>query len=170
MNCSFMNEDIILYNDLILVRHAEPVKDGNIPNSLLELTSCGEEQAKKASIFLKGKFDITICSTSKRTIMTAQIITRKNSVLTDERLLERGWGNYAQDGSETDEEAKVRIRKFILEVQQKYKGKRILLVTHGALMRLTQNVIERNNIIQQPVGYCTIVKYSKNKEKSIWNV
>lgn len=170
MNCNFMNEDINLYNDLILVRHAEPVQDGNIPNSLLELTSYGMEQAKRVSTFLKGKFDITICSTSKRTIMTAQIISPKNNILIDERLLERGWGNYAQDGSETDEEAKVRIRKFILEIQQKYKGKRILVVTHGALMRLTQNVIERNNIIQQPVDYCTIIKYSKNKEKSIWNL
>lgn len=156
-----------LYNDIIMIRHGENINDSTTPNNLLPLSKKGIIQAYEAAHILKEKFDIVLCSTSLRTIMTANIISQSIKPISDARLLERGWGNSNQDGKETDEEAKDRFGSFLAEVINKYKDKRILLVTHGALMRLAQDVIEKQCQIRDRIDNCTIIEYTKNKEKII---
>lgn len=156
-----------IYNNLILIRHAESILDENLPNNLLPLSDKGILQANEASKLLAGKYDVVITSPSKRTIMTANIITNSSPLIEDYRLLERGWGNDHQDGKETDDEAKIRFKFFLVETINKYKNKKILLVTHGALMKLAQDVIEDNNIPRESIENCTIIEYGKNKQKKI---
>ena len=156
-----------LYNTLILIRHAENIVDKNLPNNLLPLSAKGILQANEASKLLKDRYDIVITSPSKRTIMTANIITNNSPSIQDYRLLERGWGNIHQDGKENDEEARIRFKYFCVEIINKYKNKKILLVTHGALMKLAQDVIEDNYEPRDSIENCTIIEYSKNKQKRI---
>ena len=156
-----------LYNNLILIRHAENIIDENLSNSQLSLSDRGVLQAKQAAELLKEKFDIVISSPSKRAIMTANIISKNKEILQDSRLLERGWGNNEQDGKETNEEAKIRFKYFLTETILKYKNKKILLVTHGSLMKLAQDVIEGENITRDSIDNCTIIEYDKNKQKQI---
>jgi len=156
-----------LYNDLILIRHSENIADENLPNSLLPLSEKGILQAAEAAKQLSGKYDVVISSTSKRTIMTANIITNNSSSIQDARLLESGWGNSQQDGKETSEEAKIRFKCFLGETLKKYKNKKILLVTHGALMKLAQDVIEDKCELRDSIDNCTIIEYGKDKKKKI---
>lgn len=156
-----------LYNELILVRHAESVINSSISNDLLPLTELGIKQAKEVSKLLENKFDIIISSISQRAIMTANIISRGKEPIQDYRLIERGWGNIKRDGKETDEEARKRFISFLTDIIQQYKDKRIVIVTHGALMKLAQDVIEGNCNIRDNVNNCTVIKYNKNKEKLI---
>lgn len=162
-----INESVKLYNDLILVRHAEAVEDNSISNNLLTLSTLGILQAQEVSKLLKNKFDIVFSSTSKRAIMTANIILQGKEPIQDARLLERGWGNSKQDGKETNEEAKIRFTNFLKEIIENYKNKRIVLVMHGALIKLAQDVIENNSTERERVNNCTTIKYNKNKEKKI---
>lgn len=111
-----------------------------------------------------------ISSISQRAIETAQIIAKEKCIEVDDRLLERGWGNENQDGKETDAEAKSRFKKFLRDILERYSNKRILLVTHGSLIKLAQDVIENNCIERERVNNCTIIKYNKNKEKEIMKV
>lgn len=157
------------YNDLILIRHAENETNKSLPNNLLALSKKGILQAKEAKQFLKDKFDIVISSPSKRAVMTAQTIANNAKIISDSRLLERGWGNKNQDGKETDEEAKKRFKEFITDILEKYKNKKILLVTHGSLMKLAQDVIENKKISRESVENCTIIIYKKNGKKEIIN-
>ncbi len=156
-----------LFNDLILVRHGESVLDNSIPNDLLPLTEAGIKQAKEAQKILQNKFDIVISSTSKRAIMTAKIIAEGKKTLQDERLIERGWGNKGKDGKETDEEARTRFLNFLIDILNLYKYRRILIVTHGSLIKLAQDVIEGKILKRDIVNNCTIIKYDKNKNKEI---
>lgn len=159
-----------LYNNLILIRHAENITDKNLINNLLPLSEKGILQANEAAKLLKGKFDIVITSTSQRTIMTADIITNNSPSIQDSRLLERGWGNNDQDGKETDEEAKIRFKCFLVETINKYKDKKILLVTHGSLMKLAQDVIEDECVSRDSIENCTIIEYKKTKQKQITKI
>lgn len=156
-----------LYNDIIMIRHGENVDDCKIENNLLPLSQKGTIQAKKAAKILKDKFDIVFCSPSMRTIMTANIVSSLIKPIQDIRLLERGWGNLKQDGKETDEEAKIRFESFLDEVVNRYKDKRLLLVTHGALMKLAQDVIEQQCLSRDSIDNCTIIEYTKDKKKII---
>ena len=156
-----------LYNNLILIRHAENIEDKTLPNNMLPISEKGILQANEAAKKLKGKFDIVITSPSKRAIMTTNIINDNSSIIQDTRLLERGWGNALQDGKETDAEAKIRFKCFLIETIKKYKDKKILLVTHGSLMKLAQDVIEKNCIPRDSIDNCTIIEYEKNKQKRI---
>lgn len=156
-----------LYNDLILVRHGESVINDNISNDLLPLTEFGKIQAKEVSTLLEDKFDIVISSVAKRAIMTAKIISNGNDPILDVRLLERGWGNKEKNGKETDEEAKVRFTAFLKDILDKYNQERIVIVTHGSLIKIAQNVIEEKTLPRDIVNNCTVIKYDKNKNKII---
>ena len=145
--------------EIILVRHGENVIDDIIPNDLLELSSVGINQAKKVSKILKNNFDIIISSPSKRTFDTAKIISNDKEIIIDDRLLERSW--YHSDGNETDNEAKRRFKELFDELEIKYKGKTVLLVTHGALIRLAEDVIENKELLRDRVNNCDIIKYKK---------
>ena len=146
--------------EIILVRHGENVIDDIIPNDLLELSSVGINQAKKVSKILNNNFDIIISSPSKRTFDTAKIISNDKEIIIDDRLLERGW--YHSNGNETDNEAKRRFKELFDELEIKYKEKTVLLVTHGALIRLAEDVIENKELLRDRVNNCDIIRYKKS--------
>lgn len=156
-----------LKNDLIFVRHAECVCDNTIANNLLPLTAFGIVQANEALNILQNQFDVVFCSTSLRAVETAKILAQGKEPIQDRRLLERGWGNAEGNGKETDQEAKNRFECFLTDILQKYEGKRILLVTHGSLIKLAQDVIEQKSAPRDDVNHCSIIKYNQNKQKVI---
>jgi len=156
-----------LNNDIILIRHAENKYNEKLPNNLLPLSKRGIIQAIKARRILKGKYDIVISSVSKRAKMTAKIISRTKPLISDPRLLERGWGNINQDGKETDGEAKERFKNFLKEINQEYNKERILIVTHGSLMKIAQDVIEEQTTIREPIDNCTMIEYNAQNQKKL---
>lgn len=155
------------YSNLIFIRHAENVENKKLNNNLLPLSEQGVKQAKFVSSILKNKFDIIISSPSRRALMTAKIIDSNKEIIIDSRLIERGWGNKEQDGKETDKQALIRLNEFLIDIMNKYPNKKILLVTHGALIKIAQDLIEEKEIVRDNVDNCTIVKYTKNKQKQI---
>lgn len=129
----------------------------------IELNAVGQEQAEITRKKLKNeKIDLIISSSLKRARQTAEIINKEFNVdiLEDERLVERGYGdfegitkielkemkkkdpkideayNYIKNISmynvETMQNLCKRIYDFLDEITKKYKGKNILLVTHGS--------------------------------------
>lgn len=161
------SDTLRLSSDLIFVRHAEEIRDSDIDNNLLPLTNLGIAQAQEVSKLLENQFDIIFCSTSMRALITARIISHGEEPIQDKRLLERGWGNKKQDGNETDKEAEIRIINFLKEIMKKYSGKRILIVTHGALIKIAQNAIENNVIDRGRLNNCATIKYTKNGKKLV---
>lgn len=125
-----------------------------------DINETGIKQAKEASKKVKGlKLDLIICSPMKRTKHTMELINVNHvPVIYDERLIEREGGkltgtvlddyyekeyyNYYStnivEGLETLPELFKRVHSFLDEVKEKYKGKDILLVTHGAVARAIQ--------------------------------
>ncbi len=122
------------------------------------LTAVGKEKVKENALLLKDKkIDIIICSPFVRTKETAEIVAEtiginKDSILFDDRLHEmsvpmyegRTWKEYYADfpdvknnfhnqieGNETDNDVKKRTMSFLYEINNKYEGKNILIVTHG---------------------------------------
>ena len=148
---------MFINNDIILIRHGKNIINESMPNDLLPLSPLGIKQAYYVKEYLKGKFDIVFCSNSYRSIMTARIIN--NNYIIDSRLIERGWGNVEKDGLETNEEAKQRFISFLSENIIKYPNKRFLLVTHGSLIKIAQNIIENNIVECERVGNCMIFDY-----------
>lgn len=150
---------------IILIRHGENMIDDSISNNLLPLSELGKKQAYEAFQTLKGQFDVVISSPSKRTMMTAHIISPNSKILYDKRLLERGFWNEKQDGLESDYEAKKRIKSFMTEYMESYPNKNILFVTHGGLMILIQEVIEGKKMERGSINNCDIIEYSFNHKK-----
>lgn len=159
---------INLPNDLILVRHAVNIVDESISNDYLPLSKEGIKQAHTIEKVLQNSFDVIISSPSKRALETAYIISSgKKKVIQDARLFERGYGNLKRDGKETDFEAKERFLKLLFEIITNYKDKRVLMVSHGSLMKLAQDVIECHCENRDNIENCTIIRYNKDKIKEI---
>lgn len=115
-----------------------------------ELNDTGREQAKLTKEKLQGiNFDVVISSPLKRALETAQIITDRDDVITDERLVERGLGLLEGMTSEEvkalgvlDEEKyqmepvkdmRDRVFDFFKEMDEKYQDKNVLVVTHAGV-------------------------------------
>ena len=146
---------------LILIRHGENANDVSLDNDLLPLSQNGIKQAKKAREILKNSFDVIISSPSLRAKETANIIGNNMPYEIDERLLEKGYGNEKHNGKETTTEAIFRFTGFLHDLK-KYKNKRVLVVTHGSLIRLSQNIIEEKNIRRKHIDNCEYVIYEKD--------
>ena len=121
------------------------------------LTEKGKNTVRKAAEELKGvKIDIICTSPLLRTKQTAQIAAKvlgvsENNVFVDERLREvefgvlegrpkeehmSGYNTPAQfelrpDGGESSMDVKKRVGEFIFEIESRYPGKNILIVSHG---------------------------------------
>ncbi len=121
-----------------------------------DINQTGIQQAKMAKEKIKSlPIDLIICSPMKRTKHTAQIINDKEiPIIYDERLIERDAGeltlkpNEAVDGEaywnyhstkyknlETVPELFKRVHPVLDEIQEKYKDKNILIVTHNGVAR-----------------------------------
>ncbi len=152
---------------LYLVRHGET--DWNKENRMqgrkgVGLNEVGVEQVKALAIKIRERgleFDVCLASPLKRAVESAEILVGgKCEILYDERLVERGFGefegktldeywegiggndttdrqlNYAGFGIEPINEVLGRAKSFFEEAKEKYAGEtRVLVVAHGALLR-----------------------------------
>ena len=140
---------------IYLVRHGQT--DWNLEGRYqgridIELNSKGREQASEIKEKLKEiKFDKVFSSPLKRALETAQII-RDDDIEIDERLIERCNGelegklksecvNMVDFTDENDSKLGIeplstfrgRIENFLSEIEKKYNGKNILIVTHAGV-------------------------------------
>ena len=159
-------------NKLFLVRHAEAENNvKSIGNSLPEekkyhLTDRGKKQAQELAEKLKDKkIDFIFSSPVTRTKETAEIVAGKLGleIIFDNRLREIGLGefnnkNYRElcavypsekdriDNTEHGVESIVDIRKrakeFVDEINEKYKGKNIVIISHGGPLQVFLGVAE----------------------------
>ena len=151
---------------LYIVRHGET--SWNVKKLLqgktdISLNENGINQVKTLEHKLpKNKIDICICSPLKRTIETANILY--SNIIKDDLLIERDYGdfegksidynfisllwdykvNYHDHNVESIKECLERANKFLKKIK-KYKGKNILIVSHGAFIKaLHYNLVGYN--------------------------
>ncbi len=129
-------------NTYLLMRHGEAENNAkNIPDltgdSTNHLTQKGKDEAKKTAEMMKNKIDLIITSPFLRAHETTTIVQQElnlsdSTVVVDERLREI---KPEEDGSQV----RRRVGEFIFNLEQQYKEKRILIISHGfPLWTLTQ--------------------------------
>jgi isoleucyl-tRNA synthetase len=140
---------------------------GTIPNSENDiLTDLGKDQAKKSAQELK-KIDVIITSTYRRSTETAMIAAQTlgldpNNIVTDARIGEWNVGpefeaqimdeyfvtrnksedryHYKAKDGESYADVFARVGEFLYDLESKYQGKTILIVTHGGAARAMEYV------------------------------
>ena len=158
----------------------------------IELNNTGIKQAQNAKEQLKKyKIDLIICSPLKRTRKTAEIIneTINSEIIIDERIIERNCGNI--EGTTKDEWTSIvnedidiinnynlnwdkqnvepikdvckRVWNLLDEIQEKYKDKNVLLVTHGGTCRAINayfnGISEEGIVVSAKIKNCEIREY-----------
>lgn len=162
-------------NTFYVVRHGEAeqnkrkILNSNAAN-VFKLTHEGQKQAKKAAERLADKnIDMIFCSNFPRADETAQIIADEIHVekIIDDRLREHDMGIFdgkgdadyvrsfadtqeryykkIQDG-ESFEEMEQRVIEYINFLNRKYTGKKIVIVTHGDVIRAIARYFDRLSI------------------------
>ena len=141
----------------ILMAHPEPGKN--------PLTEKGKEQIKKSAGQLKNKkIKIIFSSPVQRTMETAKIISEEigAKIIVDERLAEvesgkmegKSWEEYLKlypqelNPGKTDEkgvegikEIKKRLESFLEDINNKYKGENIAVVSHGGPLKVLNGML-----------------------------
>ncbi len=155
----------------------------------IELNSNGIEQAKQVKEKIKELgIDLILCSPLKRAVKTADIINEdeKIEIIYDDRFIERNFGdfeglvvtetdiyksqilfdtniNYSENNVEPINELISRITKSLDEIKQKYQDRKVLIITHGALIRSVNayfNGIPENGIIDSTgLKNCEIAEF-----------
>ena len=150
-----------LQEEIILYPWPEP--------SPILLTERGKEQVKAAAEELKKeKIDLIYSSDVNRVRQSAEIVARELDlkVIFERRLRERNWGIYkgkpkkeydklfsvrkekfskAPPQGENWNDVKQRVLDFIKDIDKKYQGKRILIVSHGCPLWLLQGGLKELN-------------------------
>ncbi len=123
----------------------------------IELNDTGINQAHELKEKLDAmNFDVVISSPLKRAYKTAEILNKGN-ILTDTRLMERGFGKLEglkfndtyidvknkqeyekQMEVESDFDFRKRVSDFWVDIKEKYKDKKVLIVTHNGFMIRSQ--------------------------------
>lgn len=175
--------------EILIVRHGKT--DWNIQKKLqgrvdIELNEIGKVQARETAQLLENEnIDLIISSPLKRAIQTAEIIneSRNIPVIIDERIAERNFGVYEGrdvttfdfnefwsfkypkdfEGAETLDDFFERVYTFLDELKEKYKDKRILLVTHGGVSIPVNcyfnGIPDEDNIFFLCMNNCEVVKF-----------
>lgn len=153
----------------------------------LELNETGLAQANQLAQEIREsgiKIDIIIASPMKRALRTAQIVAEANSLelVTDERLREWDYGSYegqhrtAPGFSENKREFAVkmgstgeslmqlthRVYAALDDVKSRYKGKNVLLVSHGGVCRVIETYFNDMTTEQYSnwfMGNCQLIEY-----------
>ncbi|MDD5569453.1 MAG: histidine phosphatase family protein [Candidatus Pacebacteria bacterium] len=135
-----------------------------------ELIEEGNEEARAAGILLKNKnIDLIFCSDVCRAKQTAAIVAEtigfdKNKIVYDERMRDINWGifggktkaeawefyngeamkkfDFAPPEGESWSECQARMVKVLVELENKYAGKNILIVSHGDPLWLLESYIK----------------------------
>lgn len=139
---------------ICIVRHGET--DWNAQGRLqgredIELNDAGREQAlKMAAWLIRETWDAIVSSPLKRAFETAQIIARRLSIseiMVEEKITERDYGEASGlwpeerrsrfqegiPGQEDFEMLRLRAMAGIEKIANDHMGKRILVISHGAL-------------------------------------
>lgn len=154
----------------------------------IELNETGIEQAKELADKLKEeKIDVIITSPLKRALRTAQIINENKNcpIIIDEGFIERNLGEYEGkhftelpsnswnyienakfNNAESAREIIKRVYVALDKVIEKYKGKNVLIVTHGGtaipINCYFNGIPESGNLKESfHITKCEIKKYSK---------
>jgi broad specificity phosphatase PhoE len=167
-----------LNNKYFLLRHGEAFSNvNNIVSSWPEkiknpLTTTGRDQIKKVSKKLKSKnIDLIFSSDVLRTKQTSEIVSESLGlkVKFDKRLREIDFG--VMSGGSAEEFIKLfkdrlervlkgapkgesykdvfeRVLSFIKEINKKYKGKNILIISHQAPLYLLEGAIDGFSVLE----------------------
>lgn len=139
---------------LTLIRHAESIynEKGLLQGQVdCELSKNGLRNTEEKSKNFPSNFDICFCSPLKRTKQTAEILVPYLNVIYDDRLKERGLGDWENTpntdekqflmhnktvppNGETFEEFDKRIINFLEMIKRNYNHEKILVVTHGGVI------------------------------------
>ncbi len=124
----------------------------------IPLNQSGIEQVELAASTI-GEWDVLLTSPLGRARQSAEILSRAIGVEAEisERLLERSFGigegmTYEQwhqrysklesiPGAESEMSVLSRSKKLLDDARNNYPGKRVLVVTHGALIRFVLNLV-----------------------------
>ena len=145
---------------LYIVRHGETEKNkyGLVQGRTeCDLNEEGISKAKELIPLVKDiNIDVVISSPLKRAYDTAKIITdNQYPINTDDRLIERDWGlcegasiddvdtvkcwnfylNTDDNKIEKVQDLLKRVSEFIEDIKEKYSDKKVLIVTHSAILR-----------------------------------
>lgn len=173
---------------LYIVRHGET--DWNKQHLLqgdvdVPLNETGIDQANKVKELLENKpIDLCISSPLSRTYNTAKIISdNKYEIITDSRLIERGFGelegksvsnydthlywnyqlNINNQGIERIQDLFHRVEEFYQELKKNYSDQTVLIVTHGAIVRAFHYIIkgydENTKFLTFAIPNCKIMEY-----------
>ncbi len=179
---------------LIIIRHGETEENkqgiiqGHLPGTLSEE---GIEQAKKVANRLRDeKIDYVFSSDSDRAKHTAEEIIKFHQDIPfelKEELRERRYGDFegqkkdevktkgiwndsviAKYGGENPEEVTKRIVDLKNEFLQNFNGKRILIVTHNAIVNfLLKDLLKEYSKIRLGNTSMTIFEFDGNKEPKL---
>ena len=146
------------------------------PANVHHITEDGRNQTVSASENLKGeKIDMIFSSVFLRTRETAEIVAEavgmdKNDIVIDSRLQEIGMGVYegktwekyyaddpkhgsdpghAPNGGESRMGVRKRVGEFLYELENKYKDKNILIVSHGLPLKMLQVIADGSSINEE---------------------
>lgn len=176
---------------VLMTRHGQT--DWNVEKRVqgkadIELNATGIEQAKITSEKLKDeKIDIIIFSPLKRAKQTAEIInqTLNCPIIYEDGISERDFGEFeGKQGTDFDFEGfwsykknlqydkAENIRDFFERIYstldgmtEKYKGKNILIVSHGGVSIPVNcyfnGIPDKDNLVFLGLRNCEVVKYSK---------
>lgn len=132
----------------------------------IPLNQTGEAQAVRAAEILKLEdWDIVLASPLSRAIATARAFTSLHGLpdpLIEPMLTERAFGaaegwTYLKwraahdnheviDGAESIEELESRAQRLLESIEENYSGKRVLAVSHGALIRSLVRVVTNHEL------------------------
>ncbi len=159
-------------------------------NNEHHLTEKGKEQVKESALILKDKkIDLIFSSPLLRTKETAEIVAsnigyKKEDIIIDDRLHEmslpsyegKSWHDYHNDypnneetfykgaeGCETWNDVKNRTMSFLYDLESNYKGKNILIVTHGGPCWLASAGV-KGFCAKETLGMIKDFTYLKNAE------
>ena len=173
---------------LYVVRHGETIwnKENRVQGITdIELTEKGIKEAYNLKELVETlNIDIVISSPLKRAIQTAKILVdSKLPINTDDRIKERDWG--MNEGANIDEVDKwdcwdvilntkvqnieciqdfmYRVSDFIEDIKIRYKDKKVLVVTHSAVIRVIHYLLgkipEDANLSRLDIPNLRILEY-----------
>ncbi len=129
----------------------------------IPLNQSGVEQVEQAAVRI-GQWDVLLTSPLSRARHSAEILSNAigTQAVVSERLLERSFGigegmTYEQwhqryskldsiPGAESELSVLSRSQKLLDETVEAFEGKRVLMVTHGALIRFVLNLVTENQL------------------------
>ena len=189
-NIEFSNKIDLSEIHIDLLRHGEDEQDKLGGWSDNHLTTTGIMQITDLSDYLDKDYDLIISSDLVRTKETADIVALKLSkeIIFDEKFREINNGDLknltkekfnqsypglyyntlsmeqAYPNGESPTDFYIRIKDAFIELLYKYKGKKILIITHGGVITVLQCLIngwKYSNLLKITVPHATLVKLNK---------